>query len=33
MSKSIEMDQNLYEKYAIYIQVHPGVDVKFYQNI
>ena len=29
MSKSFEMDQNLYEKCVIYIQVHSGEDVKF----
>ena len=31
MLKSFEMDQNLYEKCVIYIQVHSGEDVKFYQ--
>ena len=30
MSKSFVMDQNLYEKCVIYIQLHSGVDVKFY---
>ena len=30
MSKSFEMDQNLYEERVIYIQVHSGVDVKIY---
>ena len=28
MSKSFKMDQNLYEKCVIYIQVHSGEDVK-----
>ena len=32
MSKSFEMDQNLYEKCVTYIQVHSGADVKFYRN-
>ena len=26
------MDKNLYEKCVIYIQVHSGEDVKFYQK-
>ena len=30
MSKLFEMDQNRYEKCVIHIQVHSGVDVKFY---
>ena len=30
MSKSFEMDQNLYKKYVILIQVHYCEDVKLY---
>ena len=28
-----EMDQNLFENCVIYIQVHTGEDVKFYQRV
>ena len=31
MSKSFEMNQNLYEKFFILIQVHYGKDVHIYQ--
>ena len=31
MSKSFKIDKNLYEKGFIYLQMHSGTDVKFYQ--